>query len=130
MNKLELINEIAESTGLSSKQSGTAVNAFIDTVTQALKNKDSLTLVGFGTFSLASRAARIGRNPKTGEEIKIKASMTPKFKAGKTLKDIISGAAKPKAKASKPANSKVAKSTNVKAVKPAKTEKAKTTKKK
>ncbi|WP_026507696.1 HU family DNA-binding protein [Butyrivibrio sp. MC2013] len=89
MNKSELVDAIAKETGLSKKDSDAAVKAFVDTVTKALKKKDKVQLVGFGTFETAKRAARTGRNPQTGKEIKISASVAPKFKAGKALKDAV-----------------------------------------
>lgn len=90
MNKSQLIEEIARKAGLSKAKAGDAVNAFVHSVTAALKAKDSVTLIGFGSFSTAERAARVGRNPKTGREIKIAATRRPKFKAGKALKEAIS----------------------------------------
>lgn len=89
MNKTELIDAIAKETGLSKKDSGKAVDAFVDTVTKALKKKDKVQLIGFGTFETAKRAARTGKNPQTGAAIKIPASVAPKFKAGKALKDAV-----------------------------------------
>jgi len=89
MNKPELIDAIADETGLSKADAGRAVDAFVATVTKSLKKKDDVTLVGFGTFTTVKRKARKGRNPATGEEIKIKASTTPKFKPGKALRDAI-----------------------------------------
>ena len=89
MNKQELIVSIAGKTGLSKKDSEKAVNAFVDSVTNALKKKDKVQLVGFGTFEVRARAGRIGRNPATGKEIKIPASNVPAFKAGKALKDSV-----------------------------------------
>jgi len=89
MNKAELIDTVAESADLSKASAGRAVDAAIDAITSALQKNDNVTLVGFGTFSVRSRAARIGRNPRTGEEIQIKASNVPGFKAGKALKDAI-----------------------------------------
>ncbi len=89
MNKSELIDAIAKETGLSKKDSGKAVDAFVDTVTKALKKKDKVQLIGFGTFETAKRAARTGKNPQTGAAIKIPASIAPKFKAGKALKDAV-----------------------------------------
>ena len=94
MNKPELIDAIAKETGLSKKDSGKALDAFVDTVTKALKKKDKVQLVGFGTFETAKRAARTGKNPQTGAAIKIPASIAPKFKAGKALKDAVNGAKK------------------------------------
>jgi DNA-binding protein HU-beta len=89
MNKAELIDAIADSADMSKASAGRALDAAIGTITKALKKGDTVTLVGFGTFSVRKRAARTGRNPRTGEEIKIKASKVPGFKAGKALKDTI-----------------------------------------
>ncbi len=89
MNKAELIDAIASSTDQSKASAGRALDAAIDAITKALKKGDTVTLVGFGTFSVRKRAARTGRNPRTGEAIKIKASKVPGFKAGKALKDAI-----------------------------------------
>ena len=89
MNKAELIDAVAESADLSKASAGRALDAAIEAITKALKKGDTVTLVGFGTFSVRKRAARTGRNPRTGEEIKIKASKVPGFKAGKALKDAI-----------------------------------------
>ena len=87
MNKTEFVAAVAEKSGLSKKDAQEAVNAFVDVVTAALKKNDKVQLVGFGTFEVAARAAREGRNPQTGKTMKIKASKAPKFKAGKALKD-------------------------------------------
>ncbi len=89
MNKTELVAAVADQTGLSKKDSEKAVKAFIDVVSKELKKGDKVQLVGFGTFEVTKRAARDGRNPQTGEVMKIKASKAPKFKAGKALKDIV-----------------------------------------
>jgi DNA-binding protein HU-beta len=89
MNKTELINALADKADLSKADAGRAVDAFFEVVGKALKKKDKVSLVGFGTFLVRERAARSGRNPKTGATIKIKASKTPSFKAGKALKDLI-----------------------------------------
>ena len=89
MNKLDLIAEVAKNTGLTKTDATKATDALLDAVTAALKKGDEVRLVGFGTFSVASREATTGRNPRTGEEIKIAASKQPKFKAGKTLKDAL-----------------------------------------
>ena len=83
MNKSDLVDAIAESAGLSKADAGRALDAVVDTVTSALKGGDSVSLVGFGTFSVRDRAARTGRNPRTGETIKIAASKNPAFKAGR-----------------------------------------------
>jgi DNA-binding protein HU-beta len=89
MNKAELISEVSEAAEVSKADAGRAVDAVIDVITKALKKGDTVTLVGFGTFSVRKRAARQGRNPQTGETIKIKASKNPAFKAGKALKDAV-----------------------------------------
>ena len=89
MNKTELIDAIAKETGLSKKDSGAALEAITGTVSKALKKKDKVQLVGFGTFETSKRAARTGKNPQTGEAIKIPAAVVPKFKAGKALKDAV-----------------------------------------
>ena len=89
MNKTELVAAIAEKAGLSKKDSEGAVKAFTDTVAEQLKAGEKIQLVGFGTFEVAERAARTGKNPQTGEAIKIPASKAPKFKAGKALKDTV-----------------------------------------
>ena len=89
MNKTELIAAIAEQADISKKDSEKALKAFIDVVTEALKNDDKVQLVGFGTFEVSKRAAREGRNPQTGQTMKIDACKAPKFKAGKALKDAI-----------------------------------------
>ena len=89
MNKTELVAAIAEQTELSKKDSEKALKAFIDVVTSELQKGEKIQLVGFGTFEVAERAAREGRNPLTGEKMKIKASKAPKFKAGKALKDAV-----------------------------------------
>jgi len=89
MNKSDLVDAIAESAGLSKADGGRALDAFVDTVTSALKSGDAVSLVGFGTFSVRDRAARTGRNPRTGETIQIAASKNPAFKAGKALKDAV-----------------------------------------
>ncbi|HNP06403.1 MAG TPA: HU family DNA-binding protein [Cyclobacteriaceae bacterium] len=85
MTKAELITKIAEDAEITKVAATTALNSFIDGVTKTLKKGDKLTLVGFGTFSVSKRAARKGRNPFTGEEIKIKAKKVAKFKASKEL---------------------------------------------
>jgi DNA-binding protein HU-beta len=89
MNKSDLVDAIADSAGLSKADAGRAVDALVDTVTGALKAGDAVSLVGFGTFSVRDRAARTGRNPRTGETIQIAASKNPAFKAGKALKDAV-----------------------------------------
>ena len=89
MNKGELIDAVAASAGLSRADATKAVDAVLDNVTRALAGGNSVSLVGFGTFSVKARAARMGRNPRTGEAIQIKASNVPGFKAGKALKDAV-----------------------------------------
>ena len=89
MNKTELIAAIADKTEVSKKDTEATLKAFVDVVTDALKKDDKVQIVGFGTFEVAKRAARTGRNPQTGKSMKIKASKSPKFKAGKALKDAL-----------------------------------------
>ena len=89
MNKAELIGKIAEATGLSKKESEGAIDAFVNTIQDALKKDDKVAIAGFGTFAVSNRKARTGRNPHTGEEIKIAASKTPKFKPGKSFKEMM-----------------------------------------
>lgn len=89
MNKAELIDAVAAAADISKASATRALDAALDSITGALKNGDQVTLVGFGTFSVKARAARQGRNPRTGETIEIKASNVPGFKAGKALKDAV-----------------------------------------
>ena len=89
MNKTELVAAMAEQTNLSKKDAEAALKAFIDVVSEELKKGEKVQLVGFSTFEVSERAAREGRNPQTGETMEIKASKTPKFKAGKALKDMM-----------------------------------------
>jgi DNA-binding protein HU-beta len=89
VNKKELIDAIAEKSELTKSQAEKALSSFIDTVSVTLSKGDSVELVGFGKFEVKNRAARDGRNPQTGETIKIKASKVPAFKAGKGLKDTV-----------------------------------------
>lgn len=89
MNKSELISAVADAAELSKADAGKAVDALVDVITAALKKDDKVSLVGFGTFETRTRAARQGRNPKTGETLKIAASKNPSFKAGKALKDAV-----------------------------------------
>ena len=89
MNKTELIAAMADQTQLSKKDAEAALKAFVDVVSAELKNGGKVQLVGFGTFEVSERAAREGRNPQTGETMTIKASKTPRFKAGKALKDMM-----------------------------------------
>ncbi|MEI6266266.1 MAG: HU family DNA-binding protein [Sphingobacteriia bacterium] len=85
MNKAELIAVLADNAGITKTQANATLDAFVDAVTKTLKKGDKVTLVGFGTFSVSKRAARTGRNPQTGEAIKIKAKKVARFKAGKEL---------------------------------------------
>ena len=89
MNKTELVAAVATKADLSKKDAEAAVKAVLDAVTEALADGEKVALVGFGTFEVSERAAREGRNPQTGEAMTIAASKTPKFKAGKALKDSI-----------------------------------------
>ena len=89
MNKQELVAAIAAEANLTKAASEKAVNAFVKAVSGALKKGDSVQLIGFGTFSVGKRNARIGRNPQTGKEIKIAAKKVAKFKAGKALSDLV-----------------------------------------
>ena len=89
MNKSDLVDAIADSAGLSKADAGRAVDSFVGTITGALQSGQAVSLVGFGTFSVRDRAARTGRNPRTGDTIQIAASKNPAFKAGKALKDAV-----------------------------------------
>ena len=89
MNRQELIASIAEKSGITKKDAETVLSATIASITEALKKGDKVQLVGFGTFEIRERAARTGRNPATGAEIKIAAAKTPAFKAGNALKDAV-----------------------------------------
>lgn len=89
MNKAELIDSVAAAADISKSDATHAVEAVFDAITGALKGGNAVTVVGFGTFSVSERAARTGRNPRTGESISIAASRVPKFKAGKGLKDAV-----------------------------------------
>ena len=89
MNKSELIDAIAQSADISKAAAGKALDGMVAADTEALKSGDTVTLVGFGTFYVGERAERKGRNPKTGEEITIAAAKSPKFRAGKALKDAL-----------------------------------------
>ena len=90
MNKTELIQAVADKTELSKKDAEAAIAAMVDAITVALTREEKVQLVGFGSFEVKTRAARVGRNPKTGEEIPISESKLPVFKAGKALKDAVS----------------------------------------
>ena len=89
MNKAELVDAMAKETNLTKKDVESVLNSFVNVVSGELAKKEKVQLVGFGTFETRERAARTGRNPQTGEEIKIVAATTPAFKAGKALKDIV-----------------------------------------
>jgi len=89
VTKADLVNAMAEKAGLSKADAEKALKGFTDAVTDALKAGDKVALVGFGTFSVGERAARTGKNPQTGAQIKIPAAKSPKFKAGKALKDAV-----------------------------------------
>ncbi len=89
MNKAELISSVAQKSNLPKKDAEKALNAFIESVEEALSNNDKVQLVGFGSFEVRERAERKGRNPQTSEEITIPASKSPVFKAGKALKDMV-----------------------------------------
>lgn len=89
MNKSELIDAIAESADISKAAAGRALDATVDAMKKSLKKGDNISIVGFGTFYVSKRAARTGRNPRTGASIKIKAAKVPKFRAGKGLKDAV-----------------------------------------
>jgi DNA-binding protein HU-beta len=89
MNKAEFVSAVADAADFSKVEAAKAVEAIIEVVKKALKKGDQVSLVGFGTFVVRKRAARTGRNPRTGQQIKIKASKNPSFKAGKALKDAI-----------------------------------------
>jgi DNA-binding protein HU-beta len=98
MTKVELVAKIAEDAGLTKVQAEKALNSFVTATTAAIKAGDKVTLVGFGTFSAVTRAARTGRNPQTGKAIKIEAKTNGKFTPGKSLKDLNANPAKPAAK--------------------------------
>lgn len=89
MNKGEFIGAVASATDMTKADAGRAIDAVIDEIKKALKKGDTVSLIGFGTFVVRKRAARTGRNPRTGQTIKIKASKNPSFKAGKALKDAV-----------------------------------------
>ena len=89
MTKAELVNAIAKDADLTKAQAGKALDATVKAISEALKKGDKITIVGFGTLSVGERAARVGKNPQTGERLEIKASKVPKFKAGKLLKDSV-----------------------------------------
>ena len=96
MNKTELVAALAEKTKLTKKEAESALSAFVETISGALVKGEKVSLIGFGTFDVKKRPARTARNPRTGEEIKIKASKAPTFKAGKALKDKVNAKKKGK----------------------------------
>ena len=106
MTKAELVAKIADGAGLTKVQAEKALNSFIDATTTAIKAGDKVTLLGFGTFSAVTRAARIGRNPQTGKELKIAAKTNGKFAPGKALKDLKTKPVKDAPKAKAPARKK------------------------
>jgi DNA-binding protein HU-beta len=89
MNKTELVERVAESTGKTKKEASLIVDTVLQTISDALKKGEKVTLIGFGNFEVRERAARTGRNPQTGEEIQIEASKVPAFKPGKQLKELV-----------------------------------------
>lgn len=89
MNKQELISSMASKAGMTKDQAGTALEAFIDSVTESLKKGDDVRLLGFGNFMVSRREAKMGRNPQTGQQVEIKAANVARFKVGKGLKDAI-----------------------------------------
>ena len=89
VSKADLVSDVAEKTGVSQASAKRVIDETIEVITKSLKKGRSVTIVGFGTFTIAVRKARTGRNPKTGETIKIKGGKTPKFRAGKGLKDAV-----------------------------------------
>ena len=89
MNKPELVNAIAEKTGLNKKDSERAVNAFVESISEALAKGEKVSLVGFGTFEVRTRQARTGRNPRTGQTLTIPAAKVPAFKPGKQLRELV-----------------------------------------
>ena len=91
MNKEELVQEIAKKSNVTQKEAAEVLSAWIDTIEKTVSKGKKVTLVGFGTFETSKRAARKGKNPATGEAIKIPAATVPKFKAGKALKDLVNG---------------------------------------
>ena len=91
MNRTELIEAMASKTGLSKKDTEATLKAFMDTVTDVLKKDEKIQLIGFGTFENSKRAARTCRNPQTGKTVKVAASLSPRFKAGKALKETVNG---------------------------------------
>ena len=91
MTKQEFVDAVADRSGLSKRDAATAVDAMLDTITDALRKRDSVTFTGFGKFSTSDRAARMGVNPRTGEKVQIQATTVPKFSAGSALKSAVKG---------------------------------------
>ena len=91
MNKTELVAALTEKTGLTKKDAEKALNSVVDVIPESLVNGEKVQIVGFGSFEVKTRPARVARNPRTGEEIQIEASKAPVFKAGKALKDVVNG---------------------------------------
>ena len=91
MTKQDFVDAVADRAGMSKRDAGTAVDAVLDTITAALKNRDSVTFTGFGKFSTSDRAARMGVNPRTGQRVQIAATTVPKFSAGSALKAAVKG---------------------------------------
>lgn len=89
MNKTELVQKVAKKTGMPESKTNEAVTSMFDTIEQALMRQERVSLIGFGTFDVALRVARVGRNPQTGQEIKIPAAKLPRFRPGKTLKEAV-----------------------------------------
>ena len=106
MNKVQMVAAVAEKAGLTNKDAEKAINAVTEAVKEALVKGDKVQLIGFGTYEVRERAARTGRNPQTGAEIKIAAAKVPAFKAGKALKDAVNPVPAPKAPAAKGKNKK------------------------
>ena len=98
MNKADLVGKVAEKAGLTKKDAEKAINAFVASVQEALVKKDKVQLIGFGTFEVRERAAREGRNPRTGDKIKIAASKVPAFRPGKAMKESVNAKKKGKKK--------------------------------
>ncbi|MCC0016336.1 MAG: HU family DNA-binding protein [Rhodobiaceae bacterium] len=92
MNKQELISKVAETSGMKKNEAANAVEAMIEAIAASLKSGDDVKIAGFGSFQVAERAASVGRNPRTGQPVSIPAAKTPKFKAGKALKDMVNAA--------------------------------------
>ena len=91
MTKQDFVDAVADRSGLSKRDAATAVDAMLDTITDALRRRDSVTFTGFGKFSTSARAARMGVNPRTGEKVQIQATTVPKFSAGSALKSAVKG---------------------------------------